>query len=169
VLCRISHTRVLKSARLFGTWPTNPLPSTNKSLLITALETRDHMGEADVLSYERFVSVDGTVAHVYERYADSAAAVRHLRTFKRKCNERFVGMVDRERFTVFGVTSDELKGMLNGFGPISRAAAAGITPSSACACASAASTSSQDWKRAVSMKSARPPGFSIRSESAPRA
>ena len=106
--------RGVRNAEVEGS---NPLPSTNKSLLITALETRDHMGEADVLSYERFVSVDGTVAHVYERYADSAAAVRHLRTFKRKCNERFVGMVDRERFTVFGVTSDELKGMLNGFGP----------------------------------------------------
>ena len=64
-------------------------------------------GEANVLSYERFVSDDGTVVHVYERYADSAAAARHLRTFGRQFNERFVGMVDRKRFTVFGVPSPD--------------------------------------------------------------
>src|SRR5215470_14702265 len=37
---------------------------------------------------------------------------------------------------------------------ISRAAASGMMPSSACARASAASTSSQDWKRAASVKRA---------------
>src|SRR5262249_2567396 len=47
---------------------------------------------------------------------------------------------------------------------ISRAAAAGMMPSSACASASAASTSSHDWKRAASVKSARTPGSSIRRE-----
>jgi quinol monooxygenase YgiN len=30
--------------------------------------------ESGVLSYQRFVSEDGNFAHVYERYADSAAA-----------------------------------------------------------------------------------------------
>jgi quinol monooxygenase YgiN len=74
-------------------------------------------GEAGVLIYERFVSEDGKVVHVCERYADSAAAVEHLRTFGRKFDERFLGMVDRKRFTVFGVPSDELRGMLNRFGP----------------------------------------------------
>jgi quinol monooxygenase YgiN len=38
--------------------------------------TRDEPG---VLDYERFVSDDGKFVHVYERYADSAAAVAHLR------------------------------------------------------------------------------------------
>jgi quinol monooxygenase YgiN len=73
-------------------------------------------GERGVLSYERFVSGDGTVVHVYERYADSAAAVAHLRTFGRKFGRRFVGMVERKRFTVYGVPSNELRGMLDGFG-----------------------------------------------------
>src|SRR5262245_12635469 len=45
---------------------------------------------------------------------------------------------------------------------ISRAALTGMMPSSACASASAASTSSHDWKRAASVKSARTPGSSIR-------
>jgi len=69
-----------------------------------------------VLSYERFVCADGQVVHVYKRYADSAAAVAHLRTFVRKFGGRFVGMVDRKRFTVYGTPSAELKGMLDEFG-----------------------------------------------------
>src|SRR5256885_2027123 len=67
-------------------------------------------GEPGVLSYERFVSEDGQVVHVYERYVDSAAAVAHLRTFQRKFRGRFVGMVDRKRFTVYGSPNAELRG-----------------------------------------------------------
>jgi hypothetical protein len=73
-------------------------------------------GEPGVLSYERFVSEDGKVVHVYERYAGSAAAVAHLLAFGRKFGGRFVGMVDRKRFTVYGTPSDELRGMLDAFG-----------------------------------------------------
>ena len=71
--------------------------------------------EPGVLSYERFVSEDGQVVHVYERYADSAAAVAHLRTFGRNFGGRFTGMVDRKRFTVYGTPSVELRGMLDEF------------------------------------------------------
>ena len=72
-------------------------------------------GEPGVLSYERFVSQDGRVVHVYERYADSAAAVAHLRTFGKKFGRRFVGIVDRTRFTVYRTPSAELRGMLDKF------------------------------------------------------
>jgi quinol monooxygenase YgiN len=41
-------------------------------------------GEPGVLNYERFISADGTVIHLYERYADSAAAVAHLRVVFQK-------------------------------------------------------------------------------------
>ena len=74
--------------------------------------------EPGVLSYERFVSVDGKVVHVYERYEDSAAAVAHLRTFRRTFGDRFAALVDRTRFTVYGTPSAELRGMLDGFGAI---------------------------------------------------
>jgi len=73
-------------------------------------------GEPGVLSYERFVSADSMVVHVYERYADSAAAVAHVRTFRRQFGDRFVGLVDRTRFTVHGTPSAELRGILDGFG-----------------------------------------------------
>jgi len=75
-------------------------------------------GEPGVLSYERFVGADGQVVHVYERYADSAAAVEHLRTFGKKFGGRFAGMVARTRFTVYGTPSAELRGMLDEFGAI---------------------------------------------------
>jgi quinol monooxygenase YgiN len=72
--------------------------------------------ETGVLSYERFVSEDGRVFHVYERYADSASAMADLRTFVKKFSVRFLSMVERTRFTVFGSPSDELKRVLDGFG-----------------------------------------------------
>lgn len=75
--------------------------------------TKDELG---VLIYERFVSDDGKVVYVYERYADSAAAVAHLQAFGKKYGERFVNMVDRKRFTVFGSPSNELREILDRFG-----------------------------------------------------
>lgn len=72
--------------------------------------------EHGVLVYERFVSPDGKAVHVYERYADSAAAVRHLQAFGSMYGERFATMVERRRFTVCGTPSDELRGMLDRFG-----------------------------------------------------
>jgi quinol monooxygenase YgiN len=75
--------------------------------------TRD---DAGVLNYQRFVSEDGKVVHLYERYADSAAALAHLQAFGQKFGERFLRMVERTRFTVYGTPSDELRGVLDGFG-----------------------------------------------------
>src|SRR6516162_10424598 len=62
--------------------------------------------EAGVLNYERFVSADGNFVHVFERYTDSATAV----------SGRFMTMVERTHFTVFGNPSDELRGLLDQFG-----------------------------------------------------
>ena len=72
-------------------------------------------GERGVLIYERFVSEDGKVVYVYERYADSSAAVAHLLVFAQSYGERFAKLVDRRRFMVFGSPSDELKRILDRF------------------------------------------------------
>jgi quinol monooxygenase YgiN len=71
--------------------------------------------ERGILSYQRFVSDDGTIIHVYERYADSAAAVAHLGAFMKRFAARFSAMVERKAFTVFGHPSAELKAVLNRF------------------------------------------------------
>jgi quinol monooxygenase YgiN len=74
--------------------------------------------ESGVLVYERFVSEDGTVVYVYERYANSAAAVAHLRAFIQQFGSRFSNLVERRHFTVFGTPSAELKKILDGLGAI---------------------------------------------------
>src|SRR3989442_507266 len=85
-------------------------------LALTGEMVESTRAEPGVLSYQRFVSDDGKFVHVYERYANSAAAVGHLRKFGSHFGERFLPMVDRTRFTVFGHPSDELRGLLDGFG-----------------------------------------------------
>jgi quinol monooxygenase YgiN len=72
--------------------------------------------EPGALIYERFVSEDGKMVCVYERYADSAAAVAHLLAFASAFGERFSKAVERRRFMVFGTPSDELRAILDRFG-----------------------------------------------------
>jgi quinol monooxygenase YgiN len=79
------------------------------------ISTRHELG---VLSYQRFISEDNMTVYVYERYQDSAAALAHLRRFTKAFAERFQHMVERQRFTVFGYPTDELKAALDGFGAI---------------------------------------------------
>ena len=71
--------------------------------------------EPGALSYQRFISADGTTLHIYERYIDSAAALGHLQAFAKIFAERFEEMVERTRFTVFGNPSAELRAVLDGF------------------------------------------------------
>lgn len=61
--------------------------------------------ESGCLSYQRFITADGKFVHVYERYADSGAALEHLRIFSRTFGARYASLVDRTQFTVFGSPS----------------------------------------------------------------
>ena len=74
--------------------------------------------EPDALSYEWFASDDGGVVHLYERYADSAAALAHLGTFGEWFAGRFLAAVDPTRLTVMGNPSDQVKAALSGLGPV---------------------------------------------------
>jgi quinol monooxygenase YgiN len=74
--------------------------------------------EPGVLIYKRFASEEEQVVYVYEHFVDSSAAVTHLRAFGKQYGERFVTMVERRRFTVFGSPSDELREILDRFGVI---------------------------------------------------
>ena len=85
-----------------------------RALTREMVESTKH--ESGVLIYERFVSQDERVVYVYERYADSAAAVAHLLAFAKMYGERFVNTVDRRQFTVFGEPTDTLRGILDKFG-----------------------------------------------------
>jgi quinol monooxygenase YgiN len=72
--------------------------------------------EVGTLIYERFISDDCQVVHVFERYVDSASAVMHLIAFGKTYGERFGKMVERKRFTVFGTPTLELKRILDPLG-----------------------------------------------------
>lgn len=73
-------------------------------------------GEPGAMTYEWFLSEDGTAVHIYERYTDSAATMTHLGNFGAKFAQRFLSMIEPTRLTVYGTPSDEVKGVLNGFG-----------------------------------------------------
>ena len=74
--------------------------------------------EGGVLSYQRFVSQDGSQVYAYERYADSAAALAHLEIFKTRFAARFEAMVARQQFTVFGHPDPALKEVLDRFSAV---------------------------------------------------
>ncbi len=73
--------------------------------------------ESGALGYEWFVSEDGRVVHLYERYADSGAALAHLGIFVERFAGRFLDLVNPARLTVMGTPSDEVRAALSGFGP----------------------------------------------------
>ena len=74
--------------------------------------------ELGLLSYQRFVSEDGKTVRIFERYADSTAALTHLRIFESKFAEPFQDMVERKCFFVFGCPTAELKEALDRYGAI---------------------------------------------------
>jgi quinol monooxygenase YgiN len=73
--------------------------------------------EPETLSYDWWVSPDGSVVHIYERYADSESLLRHLNGFMEKFAERFMTMVEPGRFTVYGEPSNAAKEAMSGFNP----------------------------------------------------
>jgi quinol monooxygenase YgiN len=85
-------------------------------LALTAEMVEFTRTERGVLSYQRFVSHEDRVVQVYERYADSQAAITHLCNFSTYFAARFSKMVTRRQFDVYGTPSEELKSVLNGFG-----------------------------------------------------
>ena len=74
--------------------------------------------EAGALIYERFISDDGQLLHVFERYVDSPAAVGHLSTFGKRYGEIFATLVERKQFVVWGTPSLELRRILDSLGAI---------------------------------------------------
>jgi quinol monooxygenase YgiN len=74
--------------------------------------------EPGTQAYECFLSGDGTVCHIYERYADSAAALAHLGTFGSRFAERFLACVEPTSLSVYGDPSPEARAVLDGFGAV---------------------------------------------------
>lgn len=72
--------------------------------------------EPGTLTFEFFLSADATACHVYERYADSDAALVHVGNFAANFVDRFLACFEFTSFSVYGPASDELRGALGSFG-----------------------------------------------------
>jgi quinol monooxygenase YgiN len=72
--------------------------------------------EPGTLSYEWFLSDDGTACHIYERYADPEAVLAHGTTFPENLWERFQTFRPT-RLTVYGKASEALREAISEFRP----------------------------------------------------
>jgi quinol monooxygenase YgiN len=86
--------------------------------LIAEMVAHTKADERETLVYTCAVSRDGSTGQVYERYANSEAALAHLATFNRDFAKRLGTMVDLARHTVYGHPSDALKQAIAGSKPI---------------------------------------------------
>ena len=90
----------------------------NFQSLMTEMVDATQANEPGTLNYEWTISEDSKIVHIYERYADSAAAVTHMVTFGEKYAERFMAAVDQTRFVVYGNPNNEAKAVLEGVGAV---------------------------------------------------
>ena len=91
--------------------------------MVTATQTN----EPDTLNYEWSTNADGTICHIYERYADSTAVMTHLGTFGERFAGRFLEVLRPIRFDVYGSPSGEVKEALAGFNPTYMEAVGGFS------------------------------------------
>jgi quinol monooxygenase YgiN len=73
--------------------------------------------EPDTLDYEWNLSPDGTTCHIFERYKDSAATLKHVEGFG-KFAARFLAACRPKSFSVYGQPSPEAKAALADLGPV---------------------------------------------------
>lgn len=71
-------------------------------------------GEPGTTNYEWFIDGSESSFHIYERYADSDAAMTHIETFGAKFAERFMSLVEISEMTVYGEPSDDVRQALAG-------------------------------------------------------
>jgi len=88
----------------------------NFKALMNEMVTATRANEPGTLNYEWSIDTDNQSCHIYERYADSAAAMTHLGTFGEKFAGRFLAVLEPQRITVYGNPNDEVKKALSGFG-----------------------------------------------------
>ncbi|WP_169054199.1 antibiotic biosynthesis monooxygenase [Nitratireductor sp. XY-223] len=85
--------------------------------LIVEMSDRSENNEPGTLVYEWSISEDGTTGHLYERYADSEAALTHLASFGENFADRFMPLVGTLRMSVYGAPSAALRKELAGMEP----------------------------------------------------
>ncbi len=90
----------------------------NFKALMNEMVKTTQADEPNTLNYEWFVTKDNRSCHIFERYVDSAAVMTHLGTFGQKFAQRFMTVLQKTRYTVYGNPSDEVIKALAAFGPV---------------------------------------------------
>ncbi len=99
----------------------------NMIALMDQMVAATQANEPGTLSYKWSVSEDKTVCHLYERYADSAAAMVHMGSFGSKFMKRFFSLMRPTGIFVYGSPNDELQGALAGLKPLYMGSIGGFT------------------------------------------
>ncbi len=95
--------------------------------LMAEMAAATEANEPGTLDYEWSLSADGRTCHLWERYADSAAALVHGAAFGSKYAARFFDVLATTRLTLYGSPSDEVKAALAPFAPVLMQPAAGFS------------------------------------------
>ncbi len=74
--------------------------------------------ETGTLNYEWTISDDNLKCTLYERYADSAAAMKHIGSFGKNFAARFMTCLEPKKMVVHGNPSDDVKKALKGMGGV---------------------------------------------------
>ncbi len=84
--------------------------------LANEMSKATRVDEPGALSYEWFVTDDGTQCNINERYVDNNAVLTHLGNFESKFIGRFMEILTPVSLDVFGPASDALRERLAAFG-----------------------------------------------------
>jgi len=95
--------------------------------LMSEMVAATQANEPGTLNYEWSFSADGRLCHLYERYADSEAALIHNRTFEAKFAARFFELLKPTRFTFYGSPSREVVATAAALSPVVMHSAEGVT------------------------------------------
>ena len=90
----------------------------NLKKLMGEMVDSTNINEPDTINYEWFLSDDEKTCHIYERYKDSAAVMKHVTAFGENFAERFMENVDLVKFTLYGNPETDAKEALAGFTPV---------------------------------------------------
>ena len=106
--------------------PVHPERSDELRALIEEMVANTHTHELGAQNYEWFMSADGRVCHLYERYVDSAAALVHCQTFGTRFAGRFMSLLTPTRCTVYGSPDAAVQAALSVLNPTYMGQAAGF-------------------------------------------
>lgn len=84
--------------------------------LLTRMSEATEADEPGALIYEYMRA--GDTVHIYERYADNAAALTHMGNFGEKFAEDFFGTFAVDSIAIYGPAGDDLKAVFEGTGAV---------------------------------------------------